>query len=61
MIIIEPDLEILVFKAYTQTHPLNAHADISSGTRGLNCGLSLHLHPNLVFLSRESSGECGNL
>ena len=61
MTIIEPELEILVLIAYTQTHPLNTQADISSRSRGLNFGLSLHLHPNLVYASRESSGECGNL
>ena len=31
---------------------------ISIGDRGLNLGLSLHLHPYFEYAGRESSGEC---
>ena len=29
---------------------LNNHAGLSSEARGLNCGLSLHLHPYFVYV-----------
>ena len=38
---------------------INAHASISSGDRGLNFGLGLHLHPYFVHASREGSGKSG--
>ena len=40
---------------------LNTHADISYGARGLNYGLSLHLHPYFVRASSEGFGESGRL
>ena len=47
--------EILVLMAYAQTPLINATADISSWARGLNFGLSLHLHPFFVDSSKEGS------
>ena len=35
---------------------LNAHADISSGSRGLSFGRCL-LHPNFMYASSEAPGE----
>ena len=52
---------ILVLIAYAQKPSLNAHADISSGARGLNFGLSLHLLTNFVYSSSEGSGESVHL
>ena len=49
-----PVHEILVPIWNVQKPP---YADISSGARGLNFGLSLHLHPYFVFVSCEGSGE----
>ena len=37
--------------------PLNAHAVVSSGARGLNFGLSIHPHPYFVYASNEGSGK----
>ena len=42
--------------SYRQSPPLNAHADVSSGARSLNFGVSLHLHANFVYMSSEGSG-----
>ena len=42
---------------YARKHPLNDHADVFSGTRGLNVGLSLHSHPYVVHASSEGCGE----
>ena len=39
--------EILVLIIYTQKPPL--HNDVPSRARGLNFGLSLHLHPSFVY------------
>ena len=36
--------------------PLNAHADVSSGVRGLNVS-NLHLHPNFVYASCKNTGD----
>ena len=47
--------------AYAQKPPLDAHADIFSRTRGLNFGLSLHLHSNFVYASKEGSSESTHL
>ena len=47
------------FGTDTQKPPLNAHSDVSSRARGLNFGLSLHLHPYFVYASSEDSGETG--
>ena len=49
--------DILARIAYAQTPQLNAHAEVFSGARGLNFGLSLHLHPYFVYASSEGSGE----
>ena len=53
--------EISVLIAYAQTPPINARADVSSETRGLNFGLSLHLQPCFVYASREGSGESAHM
>ena len=48
---------ILMFSvliAYVQKPPINALADVSSGARSLNIGLSLHLYPNYVYMSRKA-------
>ena len=37
--------------------PIYAYAYASSGTRGLNVCLNLHLHPDFVYWSSEGSGE----
>ena len=42
---------------YKQKHLLNTHSDISSGARGLNLNLSLHLHPCFVYVSSKGSSE----
>ena len=52
---------ILVLIAHAQTPHLNAHADVWSGVRGLNFGLSLHLLTNFVSSSSEVSGESAHL
>ena len=43
--------------AYAQKPTINAHSDISSETRGLSFGPSLHLHPYFVYESNEGFGE----
>ena len=43
--------------AYVQMPLINAHAVVSSGARGLNFGLSLHLHPYFVYASSKGSGK----
>ena len=48
---------ILVLIAYAQRPPLNAHAGVSSGSRGLTVGVSLHLHPYFMYASSEGSGQ----
>ena len=40
-----------------QTPPLNTHYDVSSVARDQNFGLSLRLHPYLVYASSEGSGS----
>ena len=52
-----PAHEILVLAAYAEKPPSNTHAYISSGAKGLNFGLSLHLHPYFVYASSKSSSE----
>ena len=47
----------LVLITYPPKHPLNAHDDTTSRTRGLNFGLSLFLYPYFVYAIREGSGE----
>ena len=43
--------------AYAQMCIINNHVDVSSGTRGLNFVLNVHLHPNFVHTaSSEGSG-----
>ena len=44
-----------------QELPLNAHADVFSGARGLNFGMSLHLNPYFGYASIEGSGEAAHL
>ena len=43
---------------YAQKSPSNAHAHIAIWARGLNFYLSLHLHPYIVYMSSQGSGEC---
>ena len=38
----------MVLITYEQKPVINVDADKSRGTRGVNFGLSLHLHPNFV-------------
>ena len=45
------------YPIYTQTPPLNAHADVSSRARGLNFGQRLYLHPYFVYTSSKGSGR----
>ena len=52
-----PEHDILVLIAHAQKPRLNDHADISSGARGLNFGLSLHPYPYLVYASSECSNK----
>ena len=40
---------------------INAHIDMLSGIRGSMFGLSLHLHPNCVYASNESSVESAHM
>ena len=43
--------------SYVRKPPLSPYAGISSGARGLNFGLSHHIHPYFVFVSCKGSGE----
>ena len=43
--------------AYAQNRPINANADVFSTARGLNFGLSLHLHPYYAHACSEGTGE----
>ena len=52
---------LLVLIAYAQIFHINDHSDISRVARGLNFGLSPHLHPYFVYTSSEGSGESANL
>ena len=47
--------------AYAQKHPLNAFADVASRIRGLNFGLSLHLHQFFAYASSEGSDESAHI
>ena len=49
----------LDFDTYSisQKPPINAHVDIFRRARGLNFGLSLHLHPYFVYAVSEDCGE----
>ena len=49
--------QIMVLIVYAQQPHLNAYSDTSSLDRGLNFGLSLHLHPYYVCFSIDSSSE----
>ena len=49
--------EILVLVAFPQKRLINVLAYVSSGARGLNFGLSLHLHPYFVCASSKCSGK----
>ena len=42
-----------------QKSPINAHADVISGARGLNFGLNHRQYPYFVYASRE--GKCTDL
>ena len=42
---------------YDQKPPLNTHADVIRGAKGLNFGLSFYLPPYFVYVSSEGSGE----
>ena len=53
----EPERDILVLTAHAHQTPLNAHADISTVARGLNFGMSLHLHIYFMHAINEGSGE----
>ena len=46
-----PAHEILVLIAYPEMSPLNAQADVLSGTSGLNFIPCLHVQPNYVYTS----------
>ena len=50
-----PENDILVLIAYAQKSPLNTYADLPSGPRGFNIGLSLYLYTN--FASIKCFGE----
>ena len=50
-----PAHQVLVLISYVQMLLINAHTDVSIEARGLNFGLSLHVHPYLQgfrFVSR---------
>ena len=48
---------ILVLITCPQKAPWKINTGISCRAKGLNAGLSLHLHPNFVYMSSERSGE----
>ena len=39
------------------SHSLNIHVQLSSGAKGLNFGMSLHLNLYFVYVSNEGSDE----
>ena len=41
--------------------PLNIHADVTSGAKGLDFTLSLHPHPYIVRANSEGSGESAHV
>ena len=43
--------------AYTQMPLIYVHAGTSTKARVINSGLSLHLHPYIVYVSSKGSGE----
>ena len=45
---------ILVLIIYCQMPLKITNADVSSGARGLNFGLSLHLHPDFVLIGGQT-------
>ena len=47
--------------AYVKMPLINAHADLSIGTRGLSVCLSLHLHPYFVYASSAGSSESADM
>ena len=51
------DMGIISLFGHARKPPLNAHVYISSRTRGLNFGQSVHLDPYFVYASSEGSGE----
>ena len=44
-----------------QKSHLNTHADLTSETRGLHFGLSLHGHPHFVCVISEGTGKSAHL
>ena len=44
-------------KTAKQGNNLKAHADVFGRARGINFGLSIHLHPNHVYVSSKGSGK----
>ena len=44
-------------KNYPACKELNAHIDVSSRTRGLYFGPTLHLYPYFVYMSSEGSDQ----
>ena len=56
-----PVPELFVLIACVQKPPLNAHANVSSGTRGLILGLRQHLLPCFVYTSSEGIGVCAHM
>ena len=53
--------ESLILITSPRKPPLNAHVDVSSGTRGLNVGSSLHTHPHVAYASNVGCGESVHL
>ena len=47
----------MVLIAYVQKPPVIAHVKVSIKARGLNLGLSCHVHSNFVYASSKGSGE----
>ena len=45
------------FQYFSQKPLINAHGDLFSKVRGLNFGLSFHLHHNLEHLSSRETGK----
>ena len=43
--------------AHGSEHQISVHIAYAMLARGLNFGVSLHLHPCLIYSSSESSGE----
>ena len=56
-----PAYEILALIAYAQRPRLNTRADVASGARRLNLGMSLNLHPYFVYASGEGPDETAHM